>query len=190
MTGQIRQIHQDSGGIYGSPRIHAVLKREGHVGRKRVERLMRQAGLAWTSPRRSKGFTRRAPDADLAPELVQCDFTPLAPNQLWVTDLTMIPSLKGPLRLSAIRDAFSAESWPRRLLPARTQTWSSPRWSTRRPAAKSPPANSSTTPITARSIPLSISQHAWSERVFRHPWARSVTPTTVSLFVPDPARIG
>ncbi|MFD5337735.1 IS3 family transposase [Streptomyces hawaiiensis] len=68
LTGQIRQIHQDSGGIYGSPRIHAVLKREGvHVGRKRVERLMRQAGLAGVSPRRSKGFTHRGLDADLAP---------------------------------------------------------------------------------------------------------------------------
>ncbi|WP_420919158.1 IS3 family transposase [Streptomyces olivaceus] len=108
LTGQIRQIHQDSGGIYGSPRIHAVLKREGvHVGRKRVERLMRQAGLAGISPRRSKGFTRRDPDADLAPDLVQRDFTAHAPNRLWVTDLTMIPTLEGPLWLSAIRDAFS-----------------------------------------------------------------------------------
>jgi putative transposase len=108
LTGQIRQIHQDSGGIYGSPRIHAVLKREGvHVGRKRVERLMRQAGLAGISPRRSKGFTRRDPDADLAPDLVQRDFTAPAPNRLWVTDLTMIPTLEGPLWLSAIRDAFS-----------------------------------------------------------------------------------
>ncbi|MFD5575023.1 IS3 family transposase [Streptomyces cadmiisoli] len=108
LTGQIRRIHQDSGGIYGSPRIHAVLKREGvHVGRKRVERLMRQAGLAGISPRRSKGFTRRDPDADLAPDLVQRDFTAHAPNRLWVTDLTMIPTLEGPLWLSAIRDAFS-----------------------------------------------------------------------------------
>jgi hypothetical protein len=47
LTGQIQQIHADSGGIYGSPRVHAVLKREGvHVGRKRVERLMREAGSA------------------------------------------------------------------------------------------------------------------------------------------------
>ncbi|MFF1279147.1 IS3 family transposase [Streptomyces marokkonensis] len=108
LTGQIRQIHQDSGGIYGSPRVHAVLKREGiHVGRKRVERLMREAGLAGISPRRSKGFTRRDPDADLAPDLVQRDFTAPAPNRLWVTDLTMIPTLEGPLWLSAIRDAFS-----------------------------------------------------------------------------------
>ncbi|MFG2559572.1 IS3 family transposase [Streptomyces sp. NPDC048496] len=108
LTGQIRQIHQDSGGIYGSPRVHAVLKREGvHVGRKRVERPMREAGLAGISPRRGKGSTRRDPDADLAPDLVQRDFTASAPNRLWVTDPTMISTVEGPLWLSAIRDAFS-----------------------------------------------------------------------------------
>ncbi|OIK23391.1 IS3 family transposase [Streptomyces malaysiense] len=108
LTGMIRQVHADSGGIYGSPRVHAVLKREGvHVGRKRVERLMRQAGLAGISPRRSKGFTRRDPYADLAPDLVQRDFTANGPNRLWVTDLTMIATEEGPLWLSAIRDAFS-----------------------------------------------------------------------------------
>jgi len=60
LTEQIRQIHADSGGIYGSPRVHAVLKRDGvAIGRKRVERLMREAELAGISPRR-KGFTRQA----------------------------------------------------------------------------------------------------------------------------------
>ncbi|MFC8425496.1 IS3 family transposase [Streptomyces sp. NPDC057236] len=55
LTGRTRQVHDESGGIYGSPRVHAVLKREGvHVGRKRVERLMRQAGLAGISPRRGQ----------------------------------------------------------------------------------------------------------------------------------------
>ncbi|GHH84711.1 DDE-type integrase/transposase/recombinase [Streptomyces capitiformicae] len=68
---------------------------------------LREAGLAGISLRRSKGFTRRDPDADLAPDLVQRDFTAPAPNRLWVTDLTMIPTLEGPLWLSAIRDAFS-----------------------------------------------------------------------------------
>lgn len=107
LTEKIRKIHSDSGGIYGSPRVHAVLKREGaHVGRKRVERLMREADLAGVSPRR-KGFTRRDPKATLAPDLVQRDFTAPAPNRLWVTDLTMIPTGEGPLWLSAIRDAFS-----------------------------------------------------------------------------------
>nr|WSX47794.1 IS3 family transposase [Streptomyces sp. NBC_00974] len=108
LTDRIRKVHDESGGIYGSPRVHAVLKREDvHVGRKRVERLMRQAGLAGISPRRGKGFTRRDPDAELAPDLVERDFTAPAPNRLWVTDLTMIATLEGPLWLSAIRDAFS-----------------------------------------------------------------------------------
>ncbi|MBZ9645018.1 IS3 family transposase, partial [Streptomyces sp. PSKA30] len=108
LTGRIRQVHEDSGGIYGSPRVHAVLKREGvAIGRKRVERLMREAGLAGISPRRAGSFTRRDLDADLAPDLVQRDFTADEPNRLWVTDLTMIPTLEGPLWLSAIRDAFS-----------------------------------------------------------------------------------
>ncbi|WP_329241015.1 IS3 family transposase [Streptomyces sp. NBC_01478] len=107
LTEQIKEIHADSGGIYGSPRVHAVLKREGvHVGRKRVERLMREADIAGVSPRRS-AFTRRDPKATLAPDLVERDFAAPAPNRLWVTDLTMITTGEGPLWLSAIRDAFS-----------------------------------------------------------------------------------
>ncbi|MEU9464651.1 IS3 family transposase [Streptomyces sp. NPDC048312] len=47
LTGRIRQVHDEPGGIYGSPRVHSVLKCEGvHASRKRVERLIRQAGLA------------------------------------------------------------------------------------------------------------------------------------------------
>ncbi|MCX5078595.1 IS3 family transposase [Streptomyces sp. NBC_00513] len=108
LTDRIREVHDESDGIHGSPRVHAILKREGtRVGRKRVERLMRQAGLAGISPRRGKGFTRRDPNAELAPDLVERDFTAPGPNRLWVTDLTMIPTGEGPLWLSAIRDAFS-----------------------------------------------------------------------------------
>jgi transposase InsO family protein len=109
LTEKIHKVHADSGGIYGSPRVHAVLARGGvRIGRKRVERLMREADLAGISPRRpGKGFTRRDPDAALAPDLVQRDFTASEPNRLWVTDLTMIPTLEGPLWPSAIRDAFS-----------------------------------------------------------------------------------
>ncbi|WP_371579327.1 IS3 family transposase [Streptomyces sp. NBC_01314] len=97
LTERIRQIHADSGGIYGSPRVHASLKREGvHVGRKRVERLMREADIAGVSPRRGS-FTRRDPKATLAPDLVERDFTAPAPNRLWVTDLTMIATSEGLL---------------------------------------------------------------------------------------------
>ncbi|MQY11028.1 hypothetical protein SRB5_11420 [Streptomyces sp. RB5] len=82
LTEQIRRIHTDSGGSYGSPRVHAVLRREGaQVGRKRVERLMRAADLQGVSPRRSTSFTRRDPDATLADDLVQRDFTASAPNR-------------------------------------------------------------------------------------------------------------
>ncbi|WP_329060113.1 IS3 family transposase [Streptomyces sp. NBC_01429] len=107
LAERIKEIHAESGGNYGSPRVHAVLRREGtHVGRKRVERLMREAGIAGTSPRR-KGFTRRDPKTGLAPDLVNRDFTAPAPNRLWVTGLTMVSTGEGPLWLSAIRDAFS-----------------------------------------------------------------------------------
>ncbi|WP_413804026.1 IS3 family transposase [Streptomyces iranensis] len=65
-----------------------MLRREGiQVGRKRLERLMRQAGLAGNSPRGGKGFTRHNPDTDLAPDLAQRDFTAPAPNRVRVTDL-------------------------------------------------------------------------------------------------------
>ena len=210
LTGQIRQIHQDSGGIYGSPRIHAVLKREGvHVGRKRVERLMRQAGLAGISPRRSKSFTRRDPDADLAPDLVQRDFTAPAPNRLWVTDLTMIPTLEGPLWLSAIRDAFSRRvvAWETSaradadLVPLRSST----RW----PAARSPPANSSTMPTTARKVDSTgrrntlisevcdVATADWSLKTSdvpegrRRQWRadRALRPAMRSPGRPDPSRV-
>ncbi|MFD3699644.1 IS3 family transposase [Streptomyces sp. NPDC058646] len=57
LTEQIRRVHAESDGSYGSPRVHAVLKREGvSTGRKRVERLMRQAGLQGVSPRRPPSF--------------------------------------------------------------------------------------------------------------------------------------
>ncbi|MFJ6662198.1 IS3 family transposase [Streptomyces sp. NPDC091377] len=107
LTEQIKNIHADFGGIYGSSRVHAALRREGtRIGRKRIERLTREADIAGVSPRR-KGFTRRDPRATLAPDLVNRDFTPPAPNRLWVTGLTVITTGGGPLWMSAIREAFS-----------------------------------------------------------------------------------
>ncbi|AVH60796.1 IS3 family transposase [Streptomyces dengpaensis] len=177
LTEKIQRIHADSGGTYGSPRVHAVLKREGvHVGRKRVERLMREDGLAGISPRRI-GFTRRDSKATLAPDLVQRDFTAFAPNRLWVTDLTMISTGEGPLWLSAIRDAFS-----RRVVAWETSARADadlvcPRWSTPWPAGRSSPDSSFTTRTTAANTHPSSSQHACCERELRHPWGPSGTPT-------------
>ncbi|WP_436738125.1 DDE-type integrase/transposase/recombinase [Streptomyces sp. BBFR102] len=67
---------------------------------------MREVGIAGVSPR-PRGFTRRDPTATPASDLVGRDFTALAPNRLWVTDLTMVSTGEGPLWLSAIRDALS-----------------------------------------------------------------------------------
>lgn len=141
--------------------------------------LMRQAGLAGISPRRSKSFTRRDPDADLAPDLVQRDFTAHAPNRLWVTDLTMIPTLEGPLWLSAIRDAFSRRvvGRPGDFIGDR------PVNSVIQPAGR-PTTHLSEqeccyewlNPVNTRP---SSSQHAWSEQVFKRPWARSATLSTM-----------
>jgi putative transposase len=108
LTALIRQIHTGSGGVYGSPRVHAMLRRAGQrVSRKRVERLMRQAGLTGVSPARKVCTTVRNPADALSDDLVKRDFTASAPNRLWVTDLTLIDTGEGPLWLSSIRDAFS-----------------------------------------------------------------------------------
>ncbi|MFJ7909867.1 IS3 family transposase [Kitasatospora sp. NPDC096204] len=108
MTEQIRRVHADSDATYGSPHVHAVLRREGmHVGRKRVERLMREAGLQGVSPRRPRSFTRRDPAADLAADLVRRDFTAAAPNRLWVADISLVPTGEGLWWLATIRAAFS-----------------------------------------------------------------------------------
>jgi putative transposase len=109
LTEQIQRIHAESGETYGSPKIHAQLRREGiRVSRKRVERLMRQAGLQGAFVRkRRRSWTRRDPAATPAPDLVNRQFTAPAPNQLWVADISRIPTGEGPLWLASVRDAFS-----------------------------------------------------------------------------------
>lgn len=107
---EITEIHERSGGTYGSPRVHAVLTRRGRsVSRKRVERLMRQHRLqgAFLRKRWRVSSTRQDPRHDPAPDLVKRDFTAAAPNRLWVADATRIPCGQGVFWLAAVRDAFS-----------------------------------------------------------------------------------
>jgi putative transposase len=90
---QIRAIHTRSRGTYGVPRVHAELAAQGvHVGRKRVARLMAAAGLAGVSRRKGTTTTRRDHEARPAPDLVERNFTAAAPDQLWVADITYIPT--------------------------------------------------------------------------------------------------
>jgi putative transposase len=105
---RIKSIHRKSHGTYGSPRIHAELKAAGvRVGRKRVARLMRQAGLEGVSRRRRWSLTRRDPDAQAAPDLVQRDFTAKRADELWVADIKYIATWAGLLYLAVVMDAFS-----------------------------------------------------------------------------------
>jgi putative transposase len=105
---RIRRIHAASGGRYGSPRVHAMLGREGiRVGEKRVERLMRAAGLQGAHRRRRKGCTICVPGVEPFADLVGRDFRPDAPNLVWAADIKQIKTGEGWLYLAAVQDLFS-----------------------------------------------------------------------------------
>jgi putative transposase len=105
---QIRGFHRQSRGTYGTPRIHRDLRAAGvHVGRKRVARLLKQAELRGVSRRKWPVTTVRAAHARPAPDLVQRAFTATGPNQLWVADITYIPTWSGPLYLAVVLDVWS-----------------------------------------------------------------------------------
>jgi putative transposase len=105
---QIRAIHEHSRGTYGAPRVHADLDAQGiHIGRKRVARLMRAAGLAGVSRRAFVITTRRDPAARPAPDLVQRAFAADRPDRLWVADITYIPTWAGFLYLAVVLDVWS-----------------------------------------------------------------------------------
>ena len=102
----IRLIHDQNSGTYGSPRVHAVLRGHGRrVGRSRIERLMRRAGIRGLAalPRRARTTDSRH-GYPIAPNRLGRNFTAQAPNQVWLADLTYIPTGEGWLYLAAILD--------------------------------------------------------------------------------------
>ncbi len=109
LSEKIKQLHAANRGVYGAPRIHAELRLgDGiRVGRKRVERLMKAAGISGLAPRKRGHTTIRVPGVRVADDLVERDFTPAAPNVLWVADITYLRSWQGWLYLAAVQDAFS-----------------------------------------------------------------------------------
>ena len=109
LTAKIHAIHRQARECYGAPRIHAELSDEHglHVGRKRVARLMRAAGLRGVSRRR---FVRTTvPDcyAHLPPDLVDRNFRISELDRLWVADITYVPTWAGFLYLAIVLDACS-----------------------------------------------------------------------------------
>ena len=105
----IRQVHHDSHGRYGSPRVHAVLKNQGRgISRGRIERMMHHHGI-WAimaKPRRVRTTDSRH-GLPIAPNLVARDFTAKAANRVWLADITYIPTAEGWLYLAAVMDLFS-----------------------------------------------------------------------------------
>lgn len=106
---RIKTVHASSRQTYGAPRVHAELRTRGEAhGRKRIARLMREAGLVGASHRRAGlTTTRRDKDARPAPDLVDRNFTATAANQLWVADITYVPTAVGFLYLAVVLDAWS-----------------------------------------------------------------------------------
>jgi putative transposase len=109
LTARIRELHAKRRKVYGSPRIWAdlVLDDGERIGRKRVERLMRQAGLSGLISKKYKATTVRVPGVRVAEDLLDRDFAALAPNRCWVADITYLRTWEGWLYLIAVQDLYS-----------------------------------------------------------------------------------
>jgi putative transposase len=108
MLSVIRELHLANYEAYGSRRMWKALRRAGHpVGRDRVARLMRRAGIQGAK-RRTKRWRTTTPDVSARrPDLVQRRFRAAAPDELWVADFTYLRSWQGPVFLSFVLDVWS-----------------------------------------------------------------------------------
>jgi putative transposase len=109
LTARICEVHEQNFEAYGYPRVWHELRRQGEqVGRDRVARLMRCAGIQGAK-RRGKPWRTTIPDpsAHKRPDLVNRDFTATAPDRLWVGDFTYLRSWEGRLFFAFIIDVFS-----------------------------------------------------------------------------------
>jgi putative transposase len=108
LSAEIQQIFLDHRQVYGSPRIHAVLKGRGiHCSRKRVVRLMQQLGLSAQTKRSRKPPTKSDPRARFAPNLLNREFNAEQPTSKWVTATKAVETAEGWLYLAVILDRFS-----------------------------------------------------------------------------------
>jgi len=111
LRGHIGRIFAARRRVYGSPRIHAELRREGRLhGRRRVERLMREMGLSARQGRRPAPRTTDSRHSlPLAPNLLARNFVAVLPNQVWLADISYLPTDEGWLYLAAIKDMATRE---------------------------------------------------------------------------------
>jgi putative transposase len=105
---EVRALHRQHKQRYGSPRIHRELRAQGRrIGRKRVERLMRQDGLRARQPRRFVVTTDSRRTKSAAPNRLQRDFSVGRLNRAWVGDVTFLPTVMGWLYLAVLIDVGS-----------------------------------------------------------------------------------
>lgn len=105
---RIREIHAASRGTYGVPRVHAELQSDGvRIGRKRVARLMASCSIQGVSRRRGCKTTKRGRERHGIPDLVDRRFTATALDQVWVADITFVPTWAGFVFLAVVLDVFS-----------------------------------------------------------------------------------
>lgn len=108
LCADIQQIDLSHRQVYGSPRIHAMLKARGiPCGRKRVVRLMQTLGLSAQTKKRRKPTTKSAPGGRFAPNHLKREFAASLPNQKWVSDTKAVETTEGWLYLAVILDLFS-----------------------------------------------------------------------------------
>jgi putative transposase len=110
LSGEIAAIHAASRGTYGGPRVHAELRHRGRrVGRKRVARLMRASGLQARRKRRFRRTTDSRHAHPIAPNLLQQRFEATRAEEIWVADITYVPTAEGWLYLAVILDLFTRQ---------------------------------------------------------------------------------
>ncbi len=108
LAAQVAAVHKRSRETYGSPRVHAELRAKGvRVGKKRVERLMRENGIEARRKRRFRKTTDSKHSQPIAPNVVARKFNVLAPNRVWVTDVTALWTVEGWLYLAVMLDLYS-----------------------------------------------------------------------------------
>jgi transposase InsO family protein len=110
LARRIGAIFEASRRTYGSPRVHAELREDGvRIGRGRVARLMREAGLVVVRRRRVPRTTDSRHDHPVAPNLLGRRFAADRPDAVWLADLTYLPTGEGWLYLAAIKDMATRE---------------------------------------------------------------------------------
>jgi putative transposase len=109
LTSRIKEVHENVRGVYGSRRVQAELRlgQDIVVSRKRIRKLMRQAGISGLVKVKKGRTTIRVPGVRVADDLVERRFKPDAPNVLWVADITYLRTWEGWLYLVAVQDAYS-----------------------------------------------------------------------------------